>query len=91
MGGPIWEGGGQWNDQSPFRYAQNFNTPTLVSHGERDFRVPLGEGLANFKMLQRRKIPSRFIVFPDEGHMIGNGENARLFWHEVSAWLARFL
>ena len=91
MGGPIWEGGGQWNDQSPFRYAQNFATPMLVSHGERDFRVPLNEGLANFKLLQRRKIPSRFIVFPDEGHMIGNGENARLYWREVSAWLARFL
>jgi dipeptidyl aminopeptidase/acylaminoacyl peptidase len=91
MGGPIWEGGGQWNDQSPIRYAQNFSTPTLVTHGERDFRVPLGEGLAHFKILQRRKIPSRFIVFPDEGHMISNGENARLFWQEVSAWLARFL
>jgi len=91
MGGPIWEGGGQWNDQSPFRYVQNFKTPMLVSHGERDFRVPLNEGLANFKILQRRKIPSRFIVFPDEGHMIGNGENARLYWNEVRAWLARFL
>ena len=91
MGGPIWEGGGQWNDQNPFRYAQNFNTPMLVSHGERDFRVPLNEGLANFKLLQRRKIPSRFIVFPDEGHMFGNGENARLYWEEVRAWLARFL
>jgi dipeptidyl aminopeptidase/acylaminoacyl peptidase len=91
MGGPIWEGGGQWNDQSPIRYAQNFSTPTLVTHGERDFRVPLGEGLANFKILQRRRIPSRFVVFPEEGHMISIGENARLFWQEVSAWLARFL
>jgi dipeptidyl aminopeptidase/acylaminoacyl peptidase len=62
-----------------------------VTHGEQDFRVPLGEGLANFKMLQRRKIPTRFIVFPDDGHMIGVAENARLFWQEVSAWLARFL
>ena len=91
MGGPIWEGGGQWNDQNPFRYVQNFKTPMLVSHGERDFRVPLNEGLANFKLLQRRKIPSRFIVFPDEGHLFGNGENARLYWEEVRAWLARFL
>ena len=38
---------------------------------------PLGEGLANFKLLQRRQVPSRFVVFPDEGHMIGHGENAR--------------
>ena len=91
MGSPIWEGGGQWNDQNPFRYVQNFKTPMLVSHGERDFRVPLNEGLANFKLLQRRKIPSRFIVFPDEGHLFGNGENARLYWEEVRAWLARFL
>ena len=49
------------------------------------------QGLANFKLLQRKGIPSRLIVFPDEGHMIGNGENARLYWSEVKAWLARFL
>lgn len=91
MGGPVWEPGGQWMDQSPMRYARNFATPTLVTHGERDFRVPLGEGLANFKMLQRLQVPSRFVVFPDEGHMISYGENARVFWREVSSWLARFL
>ncbi len=91
MGGPIWDGGEQWNEQSPFRFVENFKTPVLVSHGERDFRVPLNEGLANFKLLRRLGIPSRFIVFPDEGHMIGNGENARLYWEEVRGWLARFL
>jgi dipeptidyl aminopeptidase/acylaminoacyl peptidase len=91
MGVPIWEKGGQWNDQSPIRYSQNFSTPTLVSHGERDFRVPLGEGLTHFKILQRRKIPSRFVVFPDEGHMVAHAENARVFWREVKAWLAKYL
>ena len=91
MGGPIWEEGGQWKDQSPIRYARNFATPTLITHGERDYRVPLGEGLANFKLLQRLGVPSRFVVFPDEGHMIGYGDNARVFWQEVRSWLARFL
>jgi dipeptidyl aminopeptidase/acylaminoacyl peptidase len=91
MGVPIWEKGGQWNDQSPIRYAGNFSTPTLITHGERDFRVPLGEGLTNFKILQRRKVPSRFIVFPDEGHFVGRAENTRVFWREVKAWLARYL
>jgi len=91
MGVPIWEKGGQWNDQSPIRYAQNFSTPTLITHGERDFRVPLGEGLTNFKILQRLKVPSRFVVFPDEGHFVGRAENTRVFWREVKAWLAKYL
>lgn len=91
MGVPIWEKGGQWNDQSPIRYSGNFSTPTLITHGERDFRVPVGEGLTNFKILKRRQVPTRFIVFPDEGHFIGRAENTRVFWREVKAWLARFL
>lgn len=91
MGVPIWEKGGQWNDQSPIRYAGNFSTPTLITHGERDFRVPVGEGYTNFKILKRRQVPTKFIVFPDEGHFIGRAENARVFWREVKAWLARFL
>jgi len=91
MGVPIWEKGGQWNDQSPIRNSQNFSTPTLITHGERDFRVPLGEGLAHFKILQRRKVPSRFVVFPDEGHFVGRAENTRVFWRETKAWLAKYL
>jgi dipeptidyl aminopeptidase/acylaminoacyl peptidase len=91
MGGPIWEKNGQWNDQSPIRYSGSFKTPTLITQGELDYRVPLNESMTTFKILQRRKVPSRLVVFPDEGHWISKAENSRKHMQEVLAWLQRYL
>lgn len=91
MGGPIWEKGGQWNDQSPIRYSGNFKTPTLITQGELDFRVPLSESMTTFKLLQRLKVPTRLVLFPDEGHWILKGENNRKHMEEVMHWLGRYL
>jgi dipeptidyl aminopeptidase/acylaminoacyl peptidase len=91
MGGPIWEKGGQWMDQSPIRYSGKFRTPTLVTQGELDYRVPVNESLTTFKVLQRLKVPSRLVVFPDEGHWILKGENSRAHMQEVLGWLAKYL
>ena len=91
MGGPIWEHGGQWNDQSPIRYSGKFKTPTLITQGELDFRVPLSESMTTFKILQRRKTPTRLVLFPDEGHWILKGENSRKHMEEVLAWLKKYL
>ncbi|MBM3783590.1 MAG: S9 family peptidase [Acidobacteria bacterium] len=92
MGGPVWKTGtGQWMDQSPFRYAAEWQTPTLITQGEIDFRVPVGESITTFKLLQRQGVPSRLVVFPDEGHWILKGENNRKHMQEVMDWLKRFL
>ncbi len=91
MGGPVWEGKNQWNEQSPMRYAAAFKTPTLITQGELDYRVPINESMTTFKLLQRLGVPSRLVVFPDEGHWIQKGENSRLHMREVQAWLARYL
>jgi dipeptidyl aminopeptidase/acylaminoacyl peptidase len=91
MGGPIWENGGQWNDQSPLRYSGSFHTPTLLTQGEIDFRVPLNESMTTFKILQRRKVPARLVIFPDEGHWVLKGEDSRLHMQEVLAWLQHYL
>lgn len=92
MGGPVWQTGkGQWMDQSPFRYAAEWQTPSLITQGELDFRVPVGESITTFKLLQRQGIPSRLIVFPDEGHWILKPENNRHHMQEVLAWLKKFL
>ncbi|MFB3777375.1 MAG: prolyl oligopeptidase family serine peptidase [Bryobacteraceae bacterium] len=90
-GGPVWKAEGQWRDQDPLRYAHNFKTPMLVTHGGLDLRVPLGQGLEMFKLLQRMKVPSRLVVFPDENHWIQKGENAKFFFEEVFAWLKKYL
>ena len=98
---PEWEYGGDfWNpgamrDQyrvfSPHLYAKNFKTPTLVTGGELDFRVPYTEDLSMFTALQRQGVPSRLVIFPDEGHWVLKPQNQRLWWGEVQSWLTKYL
>jgi dipeptidyl aminopeptidase/acylaminoacyl peptidase len=91
MGGPIWEGGNIWSEQNPIRFAKKFRTPILLTVGEQDFRVPLNQTLENWSVLQRLKIPSRLIVFPDANHWIMKGEDSRYWYGEVHKWLAKHL
>ncbi len=92
MGAPIWETGkGQWFDQSPIRYAKNWKTPMLVTQGEIDFRVPIVESMTTFKLLQRLKVPARFVIFPDEGHWILKGPNSKKHMEEVMGWFKKYL
>lgn len=76
-GGPVWEQGPIWREQNPIRFAKNFRTPILLSVGENDFRVPLNQTLENWSVLQRMRVPSKLIVWPDENHWILKGENSR--------------
>jgi dipeptidyl aminopeptidase/acylaminoacyl peptidase len=93
-GGPYWDSAAmatQYRVYSPHLYAAHFRTPMLVIHGERDYRIPYSEGLSMFSALQRQGVPSRLIVFPDEGHWVGKPQNQRLWWSEVQGWLAKYL
>ena len=90
-GGPPWEGSAIWRDQSPLTYAANWKTPMLLSIGERDFRVPIGNTLENWSTLQRMHVPSRLLVWPDAWHWITKPEDSRHFYEEVHKWLATYL
>jgi dipeptidyl aminopeptidase/acylaminoacyl peptidase len=90
-GGPPWEQSKTWREQNPIRNAAKFKTPMLLSVGERDFRVPLNNTLENWSALQRMKVPSRLLVWPNANHWITDGEDSRHFYEEVHAWLARWL
>lgn len=90
-GGPVWEQGKVWREQNPIRFAKNFRTPILLTVGENDFRVPLNQTLENWSVLQRLRIPSRLIIFPEENHWIQKGENSRFFYKELHAWLDKYL
>jgi dipeptidyl aminopeptidase/acylaminoacyl peptidase len=90
-GGPVWQQGKVWREQNPIRYAQNFQTPILLTVGERDYRVPLNQSIENWSVLQRLKVPSRLIVFPDANHWILKPEDSRFFYREVHAWLEKYL
>jgi len=89
--GPVWEQGTVWREQNPIRYAAKFQTPMLLSVGEHDFRVPMNETLENWSVLQRRQIPSKLLVWPDENHWILNPENSRHWYDELWAWLAKWM
>ena len=91
IGSPPWAGDPLWREQSPIRYADRFQTPVLVTVGERDFRVPLNNTLEYWTALQRREVPSRLLVFPEENHWILRGEDNRYFNEELAAWLAKYL
>jgi dipeptidyl aminopeptidase/acylaminoacyl peptidase len=81
----------QFRKYSPHLFARNFKTPTLVTQGELDFRVISTESMQLFTALQRNNVPSRLIVFPDEGHWILKPQNQRLWWNEVQGWMTKYL
>lgn len=90
-GGAPWTGSKVWQQQNPVRFAAKFKTPVLITVGERDFRVPLNNSIENFGILQRLKIPSKLIVFPEENHWILKPENSRFWYNQVQEWLKRYL
>ena len=88
--GEHWENP-QFDAWSPHRNAGNFNTPTLVIHGEQDHRVPVNHGLELFNTLQNRGIRSRLVYFPDENHWVLKPGNS-IFWYEQKQnWLDEFI
>jgi len=86
-GGAPWTQAKVWKEQNPFLMAAKFKTPMLVTVGELDYRVPLNNSIENWHILQRQKIPSKLIIFPEENHWILKAENSRFFYKEVHAWL----
>ena len=73
---------------SPHRFVEQITSPMLVIHGDKDYRVPIGEGLRLWWDLQRQQVPSKFLYFPDEGHWVLKPGNAEVWYETVWAWLA---
>jgi dipeptidyl aminopeptidase/acylaminoacyl peptidase len=74
----------KWN---PRNFARNFKTPTLVVHGQLDYRLDLSEGLQLFTTLQIMGVPSKMLYFPDEGHWVQKPQNSELWYKTVNAWV----
>jgi dipeptidyl aminopeptidase/acylaminoacyl peptidase len=93
---PEWDLRGQpWNSEqyelfSPSNYVKNFKTPTLVISGERDYRVPYTQSLQLFTALQKRKVPSRLIIFAEAGHWPSWYEMA-LYYTAHLEWFQKYL
>jgi dipeptidyl aminopeptidase/acylaminoacyl peptidase len=92
--GTPWSNPAAYQRMSPSSFAGEFGkykTPTLVICGEQDFRVPYTQSLEFYTALQRQDVPSKLVVFPDEGHWILKPQNAIVWYREVLGWLGKYL
>lgn len=78
-------------DASPHKFVQNWDAPMLVIHNEKDFRVPLGQGMEAFTAAQIKGVPSRFLYFPDENHWVTKPQNSILWQRVFFEWLDKWL
>jgi dipeptidyl aminopeptidase/acylaminoacyl peptidase len=85
--GMPWENPEMYDRWSPSHFVKEFKTPTLVMHGELDFRVPYGQGLQLFTALQMQKVPSKLLIFPDEGHWVLKPQNSALWYRTFIDWM----
>ena len=94
LAGLPWSNPESYSKWSPSTYAGElgkFKTPTLVIAGEMDYRVPYTQSLEFFTDLQRQNVPSKLLIFPDEGHWVGKPQNSRLWYKNFFDWLATYL
>jgi dipeptidyl aminopeptidase/acylaminoacyl peptidase len=84
--GTPWTNPEMYSRWSPHLHVKNFKTPTLVIHGELDYRVPITEGLQLFTALQRQGVDSKLLYYPDEGHWILKPQNSELWYDTVLGW-----
>jgi dipeptidyl aminopeptidase/acylaminoacyl peptidase len=96
QGGHPWDYYGKPDAENPYRkwspslYAKNFKTPTLVVHGQLDYRLDVSEGFQLFDTLQMLGVPSKMLYFPDEGHWVLKPQNSELWWKTVNDWVDRW-
>ena len=92
LGGPYWEKPHPKSyDFSPHLSVDKWDTPIMVIHGAKDFRVPYTEGLQAFNAAQLRDIPSRLLIFPEAGHWVLKPQDAVLWQREFFGWLDKWL
>jgi dipeptidyl aminopeptidase/acylaminoacyl peptidase len=94
MQGTPWTAPENYKKWSPSTYAGDlgkYKTPMLVVAGERDYRVPYTQSLELFSALQRQGVPSKLLVFPDEGHWVLKPQNSQLWYKTFLDWLATYL
>jgi dipeptidyl aminopeptidase/acylaminoacyl peptidase len=88
---PYYEAPQEFERWNPVNFVTNWRTPQLVVTSENDFRIPYTQGIAAFTALQRRNIPSRLLIFPDETHWVLKPKNSVQWYDEVFGWERQWL
>ena len=95
MGGPYWDKSNataqRTYENSPHRFVERWDTPIMITHGEKDYRILASQGMMAFNAAQLRDIPSRMLIFPDENHWIAQPQNGILFQREFFRWFDQWL
>lgn len=91
MKGPYWKHPNKQYSASPHLFADKWDTPILVIHGEKDFRIPYTQGMAAFNAARIQDIPARFLFFPEENHWVLSPQNGILWQREFAGWLNKWL
>ncbi|HWS18707.1 MAG TPA: S9 family peptidase [Candidatus Elarobacter sp.] len=91
FGDTVWANREGYRKWSPHLFAAQFKTPTLVVHGQLDYRLDVSEGFQLFITLQRLNIQSKMLYFPDEGHWVLKPQNSQLWYRTVNGWVDSFL
>ena len=91
LGGPYWKLPTNGYEFSPHRFVKNWDTPILVIHGGKDFRIPYTQGMGAFNTAKMLDIPARFLYFPEEGHWVLSPQNGILWQREFFRWLDEWL
>src|SRR5688572_10445840 len=90
FGGMPWQNPEMYERWSPSNFVKEFRTPTLVIHGEQDFRVPMSQGLQLFTALKMQHVPAKLLLFPDEGHWILKPQNSVLWYNTFLDWVGEW-
>jgi dipeptidyl aminopeptidase/acylaminoacyl peptidase len=90
FGGPEYRNPDGYAKFNPIDYVTRWKTPTLVIHGQEDYRIPLAQGLAVFTALQRQGVPSEFLYFPNENHWVLKPADSIQWYDTVLAWMNRW-
>src|SRR5579864_2833784 len=89
--GTPWTNREMYRKWSPHLFVTNFKTPTLVVHGQLDYRIDVSEGLGLFTTLQRQGVPSKMLYFPDEGHWVLKPQNSQFWYKTVNDWVDQWV
>ena len=92
FGGPYWDKTNKKTyDNSPHKFVDKWDTPIMVVHGEKDYRITYTQGMSAFNAAQLRGIPSKFLYFPEENHWVLKPQNGILWQREFFSWLDKWL
>ena len=95
MGGSYWDKSNAVAQKtyatSPHKFVDRWNTPIMITHGEKDYRILASQGMMAFNAAKMKGIPARMLIFPDENHWIAQPQNGVLFQREFARWFDEWL